>query len=59
MLEQLQLAYNRTKDYGNALQFDKSKLLLLINDMLRTRYAYIGNSLNAARGPAEMLKKQA
>ena len=54
MLEQLQDRYNRVA-YKNALEFDRSKLLLLINDMLRTRYAYIFNS---TRGPAEMLKKQ-
>jgi len=44
--------YNRHL-YKDAIEFNLDKLLGLINDMLRTRYAYIFNS---DRTPEELIK---
>lgn len=44
--------YNR-RLYKDAIEFNLDKLLGLINDMLRTRYAYIFNS---DRTPEELIK---
>ena len=44
--------YNR-KLFKDAIEFNLEKLLVLINDMLRTRYAYIFNS---DKTPEQLIK---
>ena len=45
--------YNR-RLFKDAIEFNLDKLLQLINDMLRTRYAYIFNS---DRTPEQLIKE--
>ena len=42
------------RTFKDCIEFDLSKFLALINDMLRTRYAYVFNS---DKTPEEMLKE--
>ena len=43
-------------NYLNVIEFDQTKLLNLINDMLKNRYAYI---FNCQKKPEELVRKHA